>query len=161
MRFIKTLATISLTGLVLSVNAACAENFDTVKIRSLDNSLEHHRGKIITIREELTSKESDNEQSVKDGEYTDAVLSVLTEITFESERLVESQSQSTESGSESANSTVEAPQNEHAKLLKEKCGNYLEELNLNLDKIKNGAIHFEVKNARDDVVKVCDILRHD
>ena len=42
------------------------------------------------------------------------------------------------------------------RLFKKKCESCLEEVNLNLNKIKSDDILFEVKNARDDVVKICD-----
>jgi hypothetical protein len=145
---------ITLIGFVLSINTAYADNLDVVKLHDLDNSLKHHSGNIITLKQEPTS-----EQNVNDGEYSNSVLSVLSEISIESENLIENQSLSGEKESAPEKPEVKTRENDGLKLLKGKCGSYLDEINLNLNRITNSAINFEVKNARDDVVKICAIIQ--
>jgi len=95
----------------------------------------------------------------RDSGYSNSVLSVLSEISIESENLIENQSLSGEKESAPEKPEVKTRENDGLKLLKDKCGSYLDEINLNLNRITNSAINFEVKNARDDVVKICAIIQ--
>jgi hypothetical protein len=159
MRFISLLVAITLTGPVVSVNAAYADDFDTAKLHDLDNSIKHHSGNIIAIRQGLVAQIPTSEQNVKDAEFSDYVLSVLSEISIESETLIEHQSLLGKMGSEHGKSAANTRIIDGVRLFKKKCESYLEEMNLNLNKIKNDDLLFEAKNARDDVVKICDITQ--
>jgi hypothetical protein len=161
MRFISLLVEIMLTGLVISVNAAYADDLNTAKLLDLDNSIKHHSGNITAIRQGLVTQIPTSEQNVKDGEYSDYVLSVLSEISIESETLIEHQSLLGQMESEHDKSAANARIIDGVRLFKGKCGPYLEKINLNLNKIENDALLFEVKNARDDIVKVCDIIQRE
>lgn len=79
MKFIRLLVAITLAGPVVSVNAAYADDFDTAKLHDLDNSIKHHSGNVIGIRQGLVAQIPTSEQNVKDAELSDYVLSVLSE----------------------------------------------------------------------------------
>jgi hypothetical protein len=159
MRFICLLVAITLTGLAISVNAAYEDDLDTAKLLDLDNSIKHHSGNITAIKQELATQIPTSEQNVKDGEFSDYVLSVLSEISIGSETLIEHQSLLGKMGSEQGKSAANARVINRVRTFKEKCGPYLEEINLNLNKIKSNKLLFEVKDARDDVVKICGIIQ--
>ncbi len=159
MRFASLLAAIALTGLAMSVNAAYEEDLDSAKLHDLDNSIKHHSGNILAIRQGLQAHIPASEINVKDGEYSDYVLSVLSEISIESETLIEHQSLLGKMGSEHGKTAANAKVVDGIRILKEKCGPFLDEINLNLNRIKNDELLFEVKNARDDVVKICGIMQ--
>ena len=62
-------------------------------------------------------------------------------------------------GSEHGKSAANARIIGGVRLFKKKYESCLEEVNLNLNKIKSDDLLFEVKNARDEVVKICDITQ--
>ena len=160
MRFICLLVTITLSGLPILVNAAHEDNRDTAKLHDLNNSIKHHSGNITAIRQELVAQIPASEQNAKDEGFSDFVLSVLSEISIESDAIVERQSLLGKMGSEQGKAAATARAIDGVRIFKKKCGPYLEDINLNLDKIKNNGLLFEVKNARDDVVKICGIIQH-
>lgn len=160
MKFISLLLAFTLNGLSIPVHAAYEDDIDIAKIQDLDNSIKHHSGNILAIRQGLLAQIPTSEQNVKDGEFSDYILSVLSEISIESETLVEHQSLLGKMGSEHGKSAANARIINGVKVFKGKCGPYLKELNLNLIKIKNDDLLFEVKTARDEVVKICGIVEH-
>jgi hypothetical protein len=159
MRFASLLLAIALTGLAISVNAGYEEDLDSAKLHDLDNSIKHHSGNILAIRQGLLAQIPASEINAKDGEYSDYVLSVLSEISIESETLIEHQSLLGKMGSEHGKTAANAKVVDEVRIFKEKCGPFLDEINLNLNRIKNDELLFEVKNARDDVVKICGIMQ--
>ena len=159
MRFLCLLVTITLSGLSISVNAAHEDDRDTAKLQDLNNSIKHHSGNITAIRHRLVAQIPASEQNVKDEGFSDFVLSVLSEISIESETLIERQSLLGKMESEQGKTAATARVVDEVSIFKKKCAPYLEEINLNLDKIKNNDLLFEVKNARDDVVKICGIIQ--
>ncbi|MGB8077035.1 MAG: hypothetical protein WCE58_09005 [Gallionella sp.] len=159
MRIVSLLAAITLTGFAISVNAAYDEELGSAKLHDLDNSIKHHSGNILAIKQGLLTQAPTNQRNVKDVEYSDDVLSVLSEISIESETLIEHQSLFGKMGSEHGKTSANARVIDDVRILKDKCGPYLDEINLNLNKIKSDDLVFEVKNARDDAVKICGIIQ--
>ena len=74
-----------------SIDSPKPNNTDTLKLHDLDNSLKHHSGSIIAIRQELIAKVPVSQQTLKEGEYSDSVLFVLSEINNDVEDLVAKQ----------------------------------------------------------------------
>jgi hypothetical protein len=134
-------------------------NTDTLKLHDLDNSLKHHSGNIISIRQEDVSKVTATKHNEKDGEYTDSVLFVISEINNDVEDLVVKQNLLGAMETEQGKSKMAAHKNNDTKLFKEKCTSYLAELNQGLTKLTDAALTAEVKGARDDTVKICDIIQ--
>lgn len=159
MKFICLYVAITLAGLSLLVNAAHGDVIDTTKLQDLDNSIRHHSGNITAIRQALVSKIPASDQNVTDEGFSDHVLSVLSEVSIESGALIEHQSLLGKMGSEHGKTAAHARVHDRVKIFKEKCGPYLDEINLHLNKIINDGLLFEVKNARDDVVKICSIIQ--
>lgn len=155
---ISLLLAITIAGLAIPVHAAYEDDLAIAQLHDLDNSIKHHSGNILAIKEGLLTQTHSNEQNVKDEEFSDYVLSVLSEISIESESLIEHRSLLEKMGSEHGKSAANVRMTHGVKDFKEKCGPYLTELNLNLTKIKNDDLLFEVKTARDDVVKICGIV---
>ena len=84
---------------------------------------------------------------------------MLSEISLETEDLIQNQALVEQKMSESNMSLANARVIYGLKLFKAKCGLYLDDLNMIANKVKSEALLFEVKNSRDDVVKVCDIIQ--
>ena len=143
-----------------SINGYKPKDIGAAKLLDLDNSLKHHSGNIITIRQELITKAPANQQTSKEGEYSDAVLFELSEINNDVEDLIAKQNLLGAMESNQGKNMVVAHKKGDMKSFKEKCGSYLAGLNSNLSKISDGALIFEVKSARDDVVNICDIVKN-
>jgi hypothetical protein len=147
-----------MAGLAIPVHAAYKDDLAIAQLQDLNNSIKHHSGNILAIRQKLLAQIPASEQNIKDEEFSDYVLSVLSEINIESETLIENQSLLGKMGSEHGKSAANSRITHGVKDFMGKCGPYLKELDLNLIKIINDDIVFEVKNARDDVVKICGIV---
>jgi hypothetical protein len=133
---------------------------DATRLYDLKNSLRHHSADIISIRQSLSGKAPVNQQTSKEGEYSDSVLFVLSEIHNDVDDLVVKQNLLGAMESTHGKTRVAEHKKSDTKNFKAKCGNYQAELNLSLGKISDGALAFEVKSARDDVVKICDIVQN-
>lgn len=158
MRSICLFIAITMAGLAIPVHAAYEDDLAIAQLQDLDNSVRHHSGNILAIRQRLSARIPTGEQNAKDEEFSDYVLSVLSEISINSETLIEHQSLLGKMGSLHGKSAANARIIHGMRDFKRKCGPYLKELDLNLVKIKNDDIVFEAKNARDDVVKICGIV---
>lgn len=142
-----------------SENSFKPNNTDTLKLHDLDNSLKHHSGEIISIRQEHLAKTPALQQSTKEDEYADSVLFTISEINNEVEDLVVKQDLLNSMGSEQGKAKVSTHKINDTKNFNEKCGNYLNELNLGIEKIHDVEITAQIKGARDDLVKICEIIQ--
>lgn len=164
MKVILSLFVLGLFSLQSAANGSSMDtpkpnNTDTLKLHDLDNSLKHHSGNIVSIKQELIAKAPANQQVTKEAEYSDSVLFTISEINNEVEDLVVKQNLLGAMESEQGKSKISKHKNNDTKDFKAKCGNYLNDLNLSLSKIKNVEITAEIKGARDDMVKICDIVQ--
>jgi len=145
---------------VNSSSGYASNGIDTVRLHDLNNSLNHHSGNIISIRQKLMEKEPVDHQIANDGEYSDTVLFDISEINNDIGDLVAKQNLLGAMESEHGKAMVSEHKKGDTKTFNSKCGNYLAGLNLSLSKIRDGALAFEVKGARDDVVKICGIVHN-
>ena len=157
--FVLGLFSMQSTAYANTTNSPITNNSDTLKLHDLDNSLKHHSGIIVSIKQELLAKAPANQQITKEEEYSDSVLFTISEINNEVEDLVVKQNLFGAMESEQGKSKVSKHKNNDTKDFKAKCGNYKDELNLSLAKIKNVEITAEIRGARDDLVKICDIVQ--
>lgn len=144
MRFVTLLIAITMAGLAIPVHAAYENALAIAQIQGLDNSIGHHSGNILAIRQKLLARVPASEQNAEDEEFSDDVLSILSEINIDSETLIEHQSLKGKMGSEHGKSAANARMIHGMEDFKRKCGSNLKELNLNLVKIKNDDLVFEV-----------------
>ena len=133
---------------------------ETGRLLALDNSLKHHSGSIISLRQHKVDKSEANNQRQKEGEFTDTVLFVLSEINNDVEDLIAKQNLLSSMESDHGKDIVAKHKNGDTKDFKAKCGKYLDGLNVDLVKIDDAALTYEVKSARDDVVKICEIVQN-
>jgi hypothetical protein len=92
----KEILTFLMLGLISFQSVAYGEsskilkpnNTDTLKLHDLENSLKHHSGNIISIKQDLLTKIITNPQTTKEGESSDSVLFTISEINNEVEDLV-------------------------------------------------------------------------
>jgi hypothetical protein len=84
----------------------------------------------------------------------------LSEINNDVEDLIAKQNLLGSMESDHGKTIVAAHKKDDTKGFKRTCGSYLDGLNLNISKIVDVALVFEVKSARDDVVKICDIVKN-
>ena len=108
-----------------SINGHEPSNIDTSKLIGLDNSLKHHSGIIATIKQEHNSRTPVNQQTSKEGEYSDAVLFVISEINNEVEDLVVKQNLLGAMQSEQGKDMVVTHRKGDTQSFKTKCGGYL------------------------------------